>query len=148
MFSRFLHIFFILTRPMTLGVRGLLISPENTVLLVRHSYHSGWHLPGGGVHKDETLETALTREVQEEAAVNILGKPKLHGMFLNNKVSKRDHVAVYICEKFEEIPNQKLSWEISERRFFPLDSLPPELDGGTKIRISEYLEKQEVALFW
>lgn len=148
MFSRFLHLFFIITRPMTLGVRGLLISSEKTVLLVRHSYHPGWHLPGGGVQRDEPLETALTREVQEEAAVNILGKPKLHGIFLNNKVSKRDHVAVYICENFEEIPNQKLSWEISERRFFPLHSLPKEVDDGTKTRISEYLEKREVALLW
>ena len=123
MLSRLLHLFFILTRPMTLGVRGLLISPDKTVLLVRHSYHSGWHMPGGGVHRGEALEAALVREIQEEAAVNILGKPKLHGMFLNNKVSKRDHVAVYICENFEKIPNQKISWEISECRCFPLDSL-------------------------
>ena len=148
MLSRLLHLFFILTRPMTLGVRGLLISPDKTVLLVRHSYHSGWHMPGGGVHRGEALEAALVREIQEEVAFNIIGKPKLHGIFFNNKVSKRDHVAVYICENFEEIPNQKSSWEISECQFFPLDSLPPELDGGTKARIFEYLEKQEAALSW
>src|SRR5262249_38686344 len=36
-------------RPATLGVRALINDETGRVLLVRHTYAKGWHLPGGGV---------------------------------------------------------------------------------------------------
>ena len=35
-----------LKRGMTLGVRALVIDPERRIFLVKHSYVSGWQLPG------------------------------------------------------------------------------------------------------
>ncbi|MEO9255658.1 MAG: NUDIX domain-containing protein, partial [Tepidiformaceae bacterium] len=52
--------------PITLGVRVILTS-DGKVLLVRHTYRPGWFLPGGGVHRRESLERAARREVREEA---------------------------------------------------------------------------------
>ena len=43
-------------RPMTLGVRGLIIDKNDRVLLVKHTYVSGFYLPGGGVEAGEAGE--------------------------------------------------------------------------------------------
>ena len=59
---RLLHLGFLVTRPMSLGVRGIVITAGDEVLLVRHGYVSGWHFPGGGVEVGETcVESRDTR---------------------------------------------------------------------------------------
>src|SRR3981081_3862413 len=83
-----------LTRGMTLGVRALVIGPDGRIFLVKHSYVSGWHLPGGGVELGETLLDALVRELREEGNLEPTAPPTLHGMFFNDHPSQRDHVAV------------------------------------------------------
>src|SRR5271163_817607 len=60
--SRAAHLSFLLMRPMTLGVRAVVIDDNDRVLLVRHGYVSGWHFPGGGVEVGETCSQALARE--------------------------------------------------------------------------------------
>jgi ADP-ribose pyrophosphatase YjhB (NUDIX family) len=66
---RVLHWSFLITRPMSLGVRGIVISADDEVMLVRHGYVSGWHFPGGGVEVGETCVESITRELEEEACI-------------------------------------------------------------------------------
>src|SRR6266567_5425680 len=96
LFGRSLHAFWRLSRGLTLGVRALVIDGEGRVFLVKHSYVSGWHLPGGGVEAGETLSEALARELQEEGNIEVTAPPQLHGVFHNSRESRRDHVALYI----------------------------------------------------
>jgi 8-oxo-dGTP diphosphatase len=42
------------------------------LLLVRSSYRAGWHLPGGGVRRDEMPEAAARRELAEEIGLAAL----------------------------------------------------------------------------
>jgi ADP-ribose pyrophosphatase YjhB (NUDIX family) len=146
--DRIAHMSFVLLRPMTLGVRGVVIDTENRVLLVRHSYTPGWHFPGGGVEPGETCEHALIREMQEEASVEIEPPLQLHGLFHNVHVSPRDHVAVYVARKFRILGERKPDREILEARFFALDSLPEETTRATRARLAEILEGRALKATW
>ncbi len=110
--SRLAHLVFLLTRPVTLGVRGVVIGEDDSILLVRHGYVSGWHFPGGGVEPGESCAEALARELEEEASVALDGPPLLHGVFFNAHASRRDHVAVFVARAFsvrgERVANREI----------------------------------------
>ena len=71
---RMLRIYWFFRRPVTVGVRVVLIR-AGTVLLVRHTYQDAWYLPGGGVKGGERLDQAIRREAQEEAGVSLKASP-------------------------------------------------------------------------
>jgi 8-oxo-dGTP diphosphatase len=54
-----------LARPRHEGV-VVAVFVRSALLLVRASYRAGWHLPGGGVRRDEMPEAAARRELAEE----------------------------------------------------------------------------------
>jgi 8-oxo-dGTP pyrophosphatase MutT (NUDIX family) len=137
-----------LTRGMTLGVRALVIDPEGRILLVKHSYVSGWHLPGGGVEPGETLIDALIRELREEANVEPTAPPILHGMFFNDRLSPRNHVAVFVLRDFRQIAAPKPNFEIIAHGFFPLAELPNDTTAATRARIIEVVGGVPVTERW
>jgi 8-oxo-dGTP pyrophosphatase MutT (NUDIX family) len=146
--SRIAHLSFLAMRPMTLGVRGVVIDAEGAVLLVRHSYVAGWHFPGGGVEPGETCESALTRELAEEA--NVVAEPpmQLHGLYFNAHASRRDHVAVYIVRRFRFLGARAPDREILAVRFFAPEALPEDATRGTRARLAEILHSQPLAAHW
>jgi ADP-ribose pyrophosphatase YjhB (NUDIX family) len=135
-------------RPMTLGVRGLVLDAEGRALLVRHTYLDGYYLPGGGVEPGETMEEALARELEEEGNVVIEETPALHGIYLNRAASPRDHVALYVVRRFRltgpYVPNR----EIAESAFYSLDSLPEGATRATKARLSEVMQGGPPSAYW
>src|SRR3979409_2779366 len=98
-----LHVYWRFQRGLTLGVRALVVDATGRVFLVKHSYVSGWHLPGGGVEPGETLIEALIRELREEGNIEPTAPPRLHGLFFNDSLSPRNHVAVYVVRDFRQI---------------------------------------------
>ncbi len=138
--GRALHLFFRLRRGMTLGVRAAVLNEAGEVLLVRHTYTPGWHLPGGGVEPNETLVDALAKELREEANVALGAPATLHGVFLNRHVSVRDHVAVFVVRSFTQSTPKQPDREIAEARFFPFSALPEKTTPGTRRRLAEIID--------
>ena len=66
------------TKPVTVGVR-LILTRDQAVLLVKHTYQRHWYLPGGGVKRGETLQEAARREAAEEIGA-ALGDLQLFGV--------------------------------------------------------------------
>src|SRR3954471_16292478 len=121
---RGLHIYWRFARGLTLGARALVVDESGRIFLVKHSYVSGWHIPGGGVEPGETVLQALTRELAEEGNIVPTAPPRLHGVFFNQRVSRRDHVAVFVVEQFRQTAEPVPDREIVAHGFFALDGLP------------------------
>ena len=145
---RIFHLYWRFARGMTLGVRAVVVDRDNRVFLVKHSYVSGWHLPGGGVEVGETFGDALRRELVEEGRIEVLGEPALHGLFLNSHVSRRDHVAVYLIRNFSQDRLPEANREIIACGFFEANALPAETTQGTRLRIAEVLESRKPISTW
>jgi ADP-ribose pyrophosphatase YjhB (NUDIX family) len=145
---RVFHFYWRFARGLTVGVRGVVLDGEGRVFLVRHSYVSGWHLPGGGVEAGETIATALARELSEEGNITVTAPPALHGVFFNARDSRRDHVAVFVVRAFRQDTAPVPDREIVEHGFFHPDSLPPEATPGTRRRLAEVLDGQPISDRW
>ena len=145
---RVLHLYWRLARGMTFGVRGVVLDPASRVFLVKHSYVSGWHLPGGGVEVGETAVQSLERELREEGNIVLDGTPGLHGIFFNRRVSRRDHVAVYVVRQVRQLGTPKPNHEIVATGFFGVDALPEDTTRGTRARIREVVEGVAPSTDW
>jgi len=142
-----IHFYWRFSRPATLGVRAVVIDGHDRVFLVKHSYVDGWHLPGGGVESGETMLEALARELAEEGNIALSAAPRLHGVFFNRRVSRRDHVAIFIVREFTQRtprPNR----EIVAHGFFPLTALPEDTSRATRARLAEVFDKAAVSELW
>jgi 8-oxo-dGTP pyrophosphatase MutT (NUDIX family) len=142
------HLYWRFARGMTLGVRAVVLDGEGKVFLVKHSYVAGWHLPGGGVEPGETLIDALIRELREEGNLEPTAPPVLHGMFFNDSLSPRNHVAVYVVRDFRELGAPVPDFEIIAHGFFALDQLPDDTTAATRARIIEIVGGAPVTERW
>ncbi|HML08484.1 MAG TPA: NUDIX domain-containing protein [Xanthobacteraceae bacterium] len=145
---RLLHLYWRCARGLTIGVRALVIDAQGRIFLVKHSYVAGWHLPGGGVEAGETLSTALARELREEGNIELIDAPTLHAVYFNRRVSRRDHVALYVVRSFRQSAPPQPNREIVAHGFFAPDSLPEGTTRATRERVAEVLGGVIAAELW
>ncbi|RWN28673.1 MAG: NUDIX domain-containing protein [Mesorhizobium sp.] len=147
--ARLFHFYFVLRRPMTLGVRGLIHdTASRSVFLIRHTYVPGWQLPGGGVEVGETMNEALARELAEEGNIALTAPPVFKSMHFNRRSSRRDHVGFYLLEHFSQTAPKRPDHEIAEAGFFPLDGLPQGTTPATLRRIAEVFDGEQPSPYW
>ena len=143
-----IHFYWRWSRGATVGARAMVIDGSGRIFLVKHSYVDGWHFPGGGVETGETTLAALARELAEEGNIEMTAPPRLHGIFFNKRVSRRDHVALYIVRDFLQAAPPKPNREIIAHGFFALDALPEDVTRATRARIAEVFGGAAISELW
>lgn len=101
---------------------------RNQLLLIKRGrppFEGTWALPGGFVEADETVETAVIRELKEETGLT--GKIKrLFEVLSEPKRDPRGRVVDCVFEIRVPIDQKpKGGDDAAEARFWPLEDLPP-----------------------
>lgn len=131
----------------TVGVRAIVLDARRRVLLVRHTYRPGWHLPGGGVDAAEAPEAAVVRELHEETGIRVDERPQLLAVYLSKHQGVDDYPLLYLVTRFRIEPC-RANAEIAELAWFALDALPVGTTDATRRRIREYVEAIPPTVTW
>ena len=135
-----------LLSPTVLGVLGLVQDKDGRVLLARHSYMSGWLMPGGGVARGEPPDMALMRELKEEVGFKSGSAPELIRPYTRKGGWATNVVLLYRVRDAEI--DFKPNLEIREAKFFAPDALPPDITPATRRRIEETLGDLPASSYW
>lgn len=126
--------------PVTFGVRVMVLDVDHRVLLVRHTYASGWHFPGGAVDPGESAREAAERELREETGLTLERRPTFFGLYFNKSLAARDHVALFVADDLSPLAGDAPkadAFEIAEARLFPRDALPQDAARSVHRRLAE-----------
>lgn len=138
----------LLRAELTLGVRLLALDDAGRVLLVRHSYVPGLHLPGGAVDLGETCRQAAEREAAEEGNLVLAEPPQLFHLYWNPMPGRRDHIALFVARGARQSAPWTPTLEIREAAFHPADALPEGTTASTHRRLAEVLAGETPAETW
>ena len=111
------------------GVKVIIQNGQGRILLLKRaaqysvgpSAEEAWDIPGGRITPEEGLESALTREVEEEIGVALRGAPKLLSAQDIFVTSKDMHVVRLTYIHCQDMSNIKLSEEHDEFRWVSIE---------------------------
>jgi len=103
-----------------ISVKGIILK-ENKVILLRNERNE-WELPGGRLEHGETLEKALTREINEELGI-YCSIDKLNDVWVYEVYQDREVLIItFICNSADS-SNVVISNEHLEYKWFPVSEL-------------------------
>jgi 8-oxo-dGTP pyrophosphatase MutT (NUDIX family) len=134
-----------LLAPVAYGACAL-IEREGQILLVRHSYVSGWLLPGGGVGRGEPAEVAILRELKEEIGLTRSAPPELFGLYSRKAGWATNVIALYRIRNAEFV--FKPNFEIREVQFVGPKNPPEGTPPAVRRRLAEVSGMEPVTSHW
>ena len=120
--------------PVALGAMAL-AEHQGKIVLVRQSYTSGWHLPGGGVERGEPPATAVMRELREEIGLTSSALPELFGVY-TRRLGLATNVNVLYRVRDAQF-DFKPTLEIRELMLADPVAPPPDTASGVRRRLAE-----------
>jgi 8-oxo-dGTP pyrophosphatase MutT (NUDIX family) len=131
--------------PTAFGVAGMVEDVQGRVLLVRHSYKTGWALPGGGVDRGEPPAQAVLRELAEEVGLTG-GTVLFQGLYTRRAGWATNVIALYRVTGAQVA--FKPNFEIREICFADPAVLPPGVTPATVRRLAELAGTIPVSPYW
>lgn len=106
----------------SVGAIGVVLNPQDEVLLVEHVFHPKhpWGLPGGWVDRAETLQNTVMRELQEELGLAVSVQRILYTEIVPSYPYHID--VVFLCRAQSEVT--ALSPELLSYGWFRQENLP------------------------
>ena len=144
--NRTLRLYWRITKPVTFGVRAIVLGPAGRLILVKHTYDRYWYLPGGAMKKGEAAEAALRREAKEEVGIAELRLERKLGTYVSTREGKRDTIEVFVTHAAAMGKRQRL--EIAAAEWFAPDALPADTSPATQRRVAEYLGLKAIEPVW
>lgn len=146
LFNRALRVYWRIAKPVTFGVRALVLGRDGRLLLVKHTYDRYWYLPGGARKRGEEPEAAIAREVLEEIGITELRIERKLGTYFSVREGKRDTIDVFVAHAAEFGRLQRL--EIAAAEWFDPNALPPDASPATQRRVAEFLGRKAIEATW
>ena len=125
----------------TIGIFGIILNKQNKILLCHRRDYDLWNLPGGGLEKNESIQSGLIREVKEETGLAVKIS-RLAGVY--SKPYKNEIVFSFVCEP----TNGKitLNEEADKIEYFEINKLPTNIPSKQKERIKDVFKNPETTI--
>lgn len=129
-------LYWAITSPTTRGGRAICLTPDDRIVLVRHSYTQGWFLPGGTIEAAEDSQTGMLRELSEE--IGLVGHGTTQALFTVEQRPnfKRDQQTVFVVR--DAVLKPRLSLEIEAIGVFDPARPPADLHPSTRYKLDRW----------
>jgi ADP-ribose pyrophosphatase YjhB (NUDIX family) len=129
-----------------MGAGCLFFDEQGNVLLVKPTYKSGWEIPGGSVEHNESPKQCCQREIQEELGL-VRGIGKLLVVDYNSEADEKTESLMFIFDggalTSSDVESIQLRQdELSEFRFFKMETLPKEMSIALRNRVLMALQQK------
>lgn len=126
------------------GIAAAARTADGRWLLIRRRDTGGWAFAGGTLEWGETLTEGVTRELAEEAGVELLAPCELFGVYSRPERDYRFHAVTILVTATVTEPRRapKNPLEIAEVRLFEAVDLPPALSMGMTDMLTDVLAQR------